>query len=140
MVKKNNTLSMAFRSNLKFTELCVLALNFLKNMLAIDDENYFKIEISLREAVNNAIVHGNENNIDKLVKIDFWWEKGLLRIYVRDECSKKLSVEEIESKSRAADILAYRGRGILIMKSYMDRFEFIPEKSGNLVVLEKQLQ
>lgn len=139
MSKKMHAFSMTFRSNLKFTELCVLSLNFLKGMLGIDDESYFKIEISLREAVNNAITHGNENDPEKQVHIDFHWDRALLRITVRDECPRAVEFAAIEERMRNNDLLAFRGRGILIMKNYMDHFEFIPGVGGNTVVLEKRL-
>ena len=54
-----NRILMEFNSNLKFTEFSVIVLNFLKNILNIEENDSFEIEISLREAVNNAIIPGN---------------------------------------------------------------------------------
>ncbi|MCX6556222.1 MAG: ATP-binding protein [Candidatus Aminicenantes bacterium] len=139
MSKKANTISMAFKSNLKYAELSVLVLTFIKKILAINDDEFFKIEISLREAINNAIIHGNEKNLDKLVHVEFDWEKSFLRMRVRDEGDRQVSFEKIEDKIRSCDILSTNGRGIMIIKNYMDKFEFHCLDRGSEVVMEKNL-
>ena len=139
MSKKENIISMAFKSNLKYTELSVLVLTFIKKILAIGDDEFFKIEISLREAINNAIVHGNENNLNKLVHIEFVWEKSFLRMRVRDEGDREVSFDQIENKINSCSLLSANGRGIMIIKNYMDKFEFHCLNRGSEVVLEKKL-
>jgi anti-sigma regulatory factor (Ser/Thr protein kinase) len=139
MGKKENVISMAFKSNLKYTELGVLVLAFIKKILEIGDDDFFKIEISLREAINNAIVHGNEKNPDKLVHVEFVWEKNLLRMRVRDEGGHEVNFDQIEDKINSCSILSTNGRGIMIIKSYMDKFEFHCLARGSEVVMEKKL-
>ena len=139
MGKKENIISMAFKSNLKYTELSVLVLTFIKKILVIGDEEFFKIEISLREAINNAIVHGNENNLSKLVHLEFVWEKSFLRMRIRDESDRKVSYSQIEDKINSCSLLSANGRGIMIIKNYMDKFEFRCLDRGSEVVMEKKL-
>ena len=139
MGKKANTISMSFKSNLKYTELSVLVLTFIKKVLAISDDEFFKIELSLREAINNAIIHGNEKNLDKQVHVEFDWEKSFLRMRVRDEGERQVSYEQIEDKINSCGILATNGRGIMIIKNYMDKFEFHCLDRGSEVVMEKNL-
>ena len=139
MGKKENIISMTFKSNLKYTELGVLVLTFIKKILEIDDDVFFKIEISLREAINNAIVHGNGRDLQKKVHVEFVWEKDLLRMRVRDEGGREITLNEIENKINHCELLATNGRGIMIMKNYMDRFEFRNLAGGSEVLLEKRL-
>jgi serine/threonine-protein kinase RsbW len=139
MVKKENRIALAFKSSLKYTELSVLVLSFIKKLLDIDDEVFFKIEISLREATNNAIVHGNGKDMNKLVHVDFIWEKSFLRIRVRDENSRKVDLQEVEDKINSCNVLSSSGRGIMIIKSYMDAFDFRCLPGGSEVVMEKRL-
>ncbi len=138
MGKKENIISMTFKSNLKYTELSVLVLTFIKKILEIGDDDFFKIEISLREAVNNAIVHGNGNDLQKKVHVEFVWEKTLLRLRVRDEGGCEISMNEIEKKIGSCELLSTNGRGIMIMKNYMDKFEFNNLPGGSEVLLEKK--
>jgi serine/threonine-protein kinase RsbW len=107
--------------------------------LVIGDDEFFKIEISLREAINNAIVHGNENNLNKLVHIEFAWEKSFLRMHVCDEGNHEVSFNQIENKINSCNVLSANGRGIMIMKNYMDKFEFHCLAGGSEVVMEKKL-
>jgi serine/threonine-protein kinase RsbW len=139
MGNKKNSISMAFVSSLKYTELSVLVLAYIKKTLGIDEDEFFEIEISLREAVNNAIVHGNAQDLGKRVHVDFEWEKSLLRMRVRDEGERKVSFEQIEQKVSRCDLLSANGRGIMIIKNYMDRFEFRCLDRGCEVFMEKKL-
>ena len=139
-IEMENTISMSFKSNLKFAELGIMVLNFLRNILNINDDDYFKIEISLREAVNNAIVHGNQMDLNRLVFITFHWEDARLTIRVKDQSNQIIDYKEIEKKIGSCGLLSCSGRGITIMKSYMDKFEFHCSGTGNEVLLEKKLQ
>ncbi len=139
MGKTENRISIAFKSSLKYTELSVLVLGFIKKLLDIDDELFFKIEISLREATNNAIVHGNGSDLDKLVHMEFMWDKRFLRIHVRDENDRKVDLKEVEDKINSCSLLSFSGRGIMIIKNYMDRFEFHCLPGGSEVIMEKKL-
>jgi serine/threonine-protein kinase RsbW len=139
MAKNENKISVAFKSDLKYTELSVLVLGFIKKLLDVDDEIFFKIEISLREAVNNAIVHGNGRDLNKLVHMEFVWDKSFIRIRVRDENSRKVELQEVEDKINSCSLLSFNGRGIMIIKSYMDSFTFRCLPGGSEVVMEKKL-
>ncbi len=139
MAKKENRITISFRSDLKYTELGVLVLGFIRKLLGIDDEMFFKIEISLREAVNNAIVHGNGRDPDKLVHADFIWERSFLRIHVRDENNRQVRFQDVEDKIQSCNLLSFNGRGITIIRSYMDSFEFLCHPGGSEVIMEKKL-
>jgi len=139
MGNKKNTISMAFKSSLKYTEMSVLVLTFIKKVLQIDDDEFFEIEISLREAVNNAIIHGNAKDVRKRVHVEFVWDKSFLQMRVRDEGGRKISFEQIENKVSRCGLLSANGRGIMIIKNYMDRFEFRCLERGSEVFMEKKL-
>jgi serine/threonine-protein kinase RsbW len=82
------------------------------------------VELALREALNNAVLHGNRLDPSKLV-----------RIYCRCEWGKELSVL-IKDQGRGFDpsatpdplavenLQAEHGRGILLMRSQMDEVSF----------------
>ena len=130
-------ISTNFVSNLKFTEFTVFILNFLKNILKISDDDMFKIEISLREVINNAIIHGNKSNPKKRVFLDFEWENRKLKLTVIDQNTEKVDFSEINERINSKDVLSLNGRGILIMNNYMDRVDFSNIESGTRVILEK---
>jgi len=139
MASKENRIAISFRSDLKYTELSVLVLGFIRKLLEIDDEVFFKIEISLREATNNAIIHGNGRDLNKRVHMEFFWGKSFVRIHVRDENNRKVSLQEVEDRIHNCQLLSFNGRGIMIIRSYMDSFEFRCRNGGSEVVMEKKL-
>ena len=130
-------ISTDFVSNLKFTEFTVFILNFLKNILKISDDDMFKIEISLREVINNAIIHGNKSDPSKRVFLDFEWKDRILKLTVTDQNTDKVDFKEISKIINSKDVLSLNGRGILIMNNYMDKVDFSNIESGTRVVLEK---
>jgi serine/threonine-protein kinase RsbW len=137
--KKTYHISLDFVSDLKFTEFCVLVFGYLRNILTLEDDDFFKVEMSLREVINNAIVHGNKSDSAKRVYVKFSWSKSFLRLSVRDESEQKIDFNEINKKLAKNDLLAFNGRGILIMKSYMDSVRFFPSEKGTEIVMEKSL-
>ena len=130
-------ISTDFVSNLKFTEFTVFILNFLKNILKISDDDMFKIEISLREVINNAIIHGNKSDPNKRVFLDFEWKDRILKLTVTDQNTDKIDFNGMFERIKSKDVLSLNGRGILIMNNYMDKVEFSNIESGTRVVLEK---
>ncbi len=130
-------ISTDFVSNLKFTEFTVFILNFLKNILKISDDDMFKIEISLREVINNAIIHGNKSDPSKRVFLDFEWKDRILKLTVTDQNTDKINFKEISKIINSKNVLSLNGRGILIMNNYMDKVDFSNIESGTRVVLEK---
>lgn len=139
-MKKNDTqISLDFVSNLKFTEFCVLVFGYLKSVLKIEDDIFFKIEIALREVINNAIIHGNKSDPMKRVHVKFRWNKSRLRVNIKDESGEKVDFNSIRKKVENIDVLSFNGRGIMLMRTYMDKIRFIPSESGSEIVMEKNL-
>ena len=51
----------------------------------INTDLYGKILIATVEAVNNSIVHGNKEDIDKDVYLEMQKDEGQILVYVKDE-------------------------------------------------------
>ncbi len=139
MNKLKRQISLDFVSDLKYTEFCVLVFSFIRKILNIDDDIYFKIEISLREVINNAIIHGNKSDPNKRVHVILKWTKAKLWLMVKDENEEKVDFREINKRLENHDLLAFHGRGIMIIKSYMDKVRFISTDTGTEIILEKHL-
>ncbi len=136
---KDQEISLDFESNIQFTEFCAFILNFLKINLKINEDDSFKIELGIREAISNAIIHGNKSNLKKRVFVKFKWNKKRIVIHVKDENPNKIDINKIKEKIKKNDILSFQGRGILIMENYMDKVEFLYSENGNEIVMEKMI-
>ena len=69
-------------SNLRIVENTV---DEITAELGISYNNYGKILITMLEAVNNAIIHGNKSSAKKFVDITIEFNKQKLKIKVKDE-------------------------------------------------------
>ncbi len=114
-----------------------MVLNFLKNNLSIPENEAFEIEISLREGVNNAILHGNNSDSAKMVNIIFSWKKNFIRICISDENDSFVDIDSLGNRKESENLLSFSGRGILLMKNYMDSVMFKKNPKGITVIMEK---
>ena len=103
-----------------------------KDSLEITDEIYGNIVISLTEAVNNAIVHGNKLDKNKVVKISLEVEEAGLKFSIEDE-GPGFDHESLPDPTAPENIEKVTGRGIFLMKHLSDEVEF--SDSGNVVDL-----
>jgi len=103
-----------------------------KDQLNITDEIYGNIVISLTEAVNNAIVHGNKNDKNQMVTISLDVEDNNLKFLVSDE-GRGFDPDSIPDPTSPENIETETGRGIFLMKHLSDEVNFITP--GNKVEL-----
>jgi serine/threonine-protein kinase RsbW len=82
------------------------------------------IGLALREAIANAIVHGNQLDPAKLVSIAVSVnDDGALLITVKDSGSG-FDPSRLPNPTADENLLATHGRGIFLMKQFMDQVEF----------------
>ena len=96
----------------------------LKEQYTISEEIYGNILVSLSEAVNNAIKHGNGLNPEKYIDFSFETSEKEYVFTIIDEGSG-FDYENIPDPTHPDNIEKAYGRGIFIMKSLADDVEFI---------------
>jgi serine/threonine-protein kinase RsbW len=93
------------------------------------------VELALREALNNAVVHGNRLDPGKLVQVYCRCELGKeLSLVVRDQ-GIGFDPNGISDPLALKNLEAEHGRGILLMRSQMDEVSF--ERGGTEVHMHK---
>jgi serine/threonine-protein kinase RsbW len=96
----------------------------------------FAVELALREALNNAVVHGNREDPETKVHIRCRCQPGKeLSIVVTDQ-GKGFDFEKVIGNGIATDPDSEHGRGIQLMKTYMDDLHF--ERGGSEVHMRKR--
>jgi serine/threonine-protein kinase RsbW len=94
------------------------------------------VEISLREALANSIVHGNHGDPGKHVYVDCrCLPNEEVSIVVRDE-GTGFSSTELPDPAAAEQLQSTHGRGIYLMKTLMDEVHF--ERGGTVVHMLKK--
>jgi serine/threonine-protein kinase RsbW len=101
--------------------------------LKISEEHYGNILISMTEAVNNAIVHGNKLDPDKQVNVKVKTEDKSLHFTIEDE-GPGFDYDNLPDPTAPENIEKPNGRGVFLMKNLADECSF--EDNGRIVELE----
>ncbi len=100
---------------------------------AIDD-----LSISITELFNNAIHHGNKNDISKDVVITYIQDPSFLVISIKDQ-GPGFQPEELRDPLAPENLLAENGRGIYLVKNLVDDVKFRISEDGTEVLIYKRL-
>ena len=97
------------------------------------EEAAFGMDLAVREAVANAILHGNKQDETKMVEIRLTPSAAALTIEVRD-FGAGFDPESVPDPTDAEHILRASGRGILFMRTFMDQVNWSRHPAGGTVV------
>jgi serine/threonine-protein kinase RsbW len=100
--------------------------SYLKKLdfdFSFDSEKYADILISLTEAVNNAIIHGNKGDESKYVHIHVREKGNGISFCVTDE-GIGFNPGRVPDPTCAENIECCGGRGVFIMKALSDEIVF----------------
>lgn len=97
------------------------------------DEELFGIDMAVREAVANAVKHGNKLDETKQVEITLNDLTEGLEILIRD-FGKGFAVEEVPDPTNPENLLKASGRGILFMHNFVDKVEWERHTEGGMIV------
>ena len=136
-IKKNiylNTMHKQLKISSKIGNLCIVerAIEDVIYETGITHVNYGKILVSTLEAVNNAILHGNNGNPEKIVEIEISCINNDLTIRVTDE-GNGFKPENIPDPTKPENIEAQNGRGVFLMSRLADSIKY--NDKGNTVTL-----
>lgn len=97
------------------------------------DDVLQSVDMAVREAVANAVKHGNLLDETKQVEITLECTSGGFGVTVRD-FGKGFEIEEIPDPTAPENLLKASGRGILFMRSFMDEVEWFNHAEGGMMV------
>lgn len=98
-----------------------------------DEDAIFGIDMAVREAVTNAVIHGNREDESKSVDIKIADTSEGLTISVRD-CGAGFDPDAVPDPTAAANLMGTSGRGILFMRNFMDAVEWTSHTEGGTIV------
>ena len=93
-------------------------------------EDIFAVHLALEEAFINAVKHGNKMDPDKEVKIDYLVDLDKIEIFMMDK-GNGFDPDAVPDPRSGENLYKTEGRGLLLMRSYMDGVEF--NERGNRV-------
>lgn len=103
--------------------------DFVKSLMCkcqLDQDVYDNILISLTEAVNNAIIHGNKEDVRKFVNINCQEKSTEVVIKISDE-GQGFDPQQVKDPTLPDNIEECGGRGVFIMKQLCDQLIFLDD-------------
>jgi len=106
--------------------------DFIRNC-GVSEEAAFGVEMAVREAVTNAMVHGNHEDESKSVEVIFNCHANELEVEVRDQ-GEGFDPATVPDPTNAENLLKTSGRGIFLMRTFMDQIEWVNRPEGGTMV------
>ena len=105
--------------------------------IGLSEENMNKLALSVAEAAANSILHGNNSDVNKLVRITIKISKDQLQLIFKDE-GKGFDPEKIPDPTTAENILKTHGRGLHIMHTFLDSltYNFLPDGTEAILTIK----
>lgn len=86
------------------------------------DDDLMKIGMAVRESMVNAVVHGNRYNANKKVRLAITRGADKLTVKIADQ-GEGFAFENLPDPLAPENLMRTSGRGIFLIRSFMDEFE-----------------
>lgn len=103
-----------------------------KEKFHINDDIYGNIMISVTECVSNAIIHGNNQDRKKPVKLELEFLENQIRFIIEDQ-GNGYDITHLYDPTSPENLEKSGGRGVFIMKHLCDEIKF--DNNGSKVTL-----
>jgi len=124
-----------FTSAFEMLDFVQVVTEHMGRSVGLDDDARHWVSVAIRESVINAIKHGNRNDATKHVFVDLETPQGQpqLNIRVRDE-GEGFEPEEVADPLAPENLLKSSGRGIFLIRNFMDNVELRRAPEGGMEI------
>jgi serine/threonine-protein kinase RsbW len=121
-------------SRIESVEEAAVAVAGILRRTGVGEEVAFAIDMAIREAVTNAVLHGNKQDGAKFVRVKVESSPSSLAISVDDE-GAGFNPQEVPNPTDSENILKTSGRGIFFMRTFMDDVKWLIRPGGGTTVI-----
>ncbi len=86
-----------------------------------DEDDLHRLGMAVREAMVNAVVHGNRYNLKKKVHLDVAADTDRIQIRIADE-GDGFEPQELPDPLAEENLLRQSGRGLLLIQAFVSEF------------------
>jgi serine/threonine-protein kinase RsbW len=133
MTRDASVVELALESNLKNVEVADEMSRRVTSTAGFGEDECEQIEMAIHESVINAIWHGNKNDASKQVLLRFQILEDRLEIRIRDE-GEGFDLDAVADPLKEENLLRVSGRGIFLIRSFMDEFRVERLRDGGTEV------
>ncbi len=138
MVRMANRVAYTLDSTLDSVNKVEQTAEQLAVKVGFSEDDLHKITMSVREAAVNAVLHGNAYDPSKKIMVAYESSPNTLAITITDE-GKGLSEEEVPDPLAEENLLKTSGRGIFLIRSFMDEVRIRDLHPGTEITLVKHV-
>jgi serine/threonine-protein kinase RsbW len=120
-------------SSLESVDAAEMAVLKVAEEAGFDEESLHKIGMAVREAMVNAVVHGNRYSARKRVHLRVSRTSEQLGILIEDE-GEGFEFENLPDPLSEENLLRQSGRGLLLMQAFVDKLDVRRRPSGGTEV------
>ena len=120
-------------SEIENLSLVEKAIDELSLELDLSDEVYGNVLVATMEATNNAIIHGNNSDPEKSVRIEFLLKQKELMVHIEDQ-GNGFDYSIVPDPTAPENLEKINGRGIFLMERLSDEILYLED--GRIVELK----
>jgi len=134
---ERRTVRLEFTSVFEMVDFVQIVSDHMGRSVGLDEDSLHWVGVAIRESVINAIKHGNRNDADKRVFVEF--EASItettpeLAISVRDQ-GEGFDPEEVANPLAPENLLKSSGRGIFLIRNFMDDVQLQRVPQGGMEI------
>jgi len=134
MTVENKRVEVTLETQLDSVDLAENITLCVAEAAGFDEDTRYRIGMSVREAVINAVEYGNQHSTSKKVFLEVSLKPEKLVIHVRDQGSG-LDLSQVPDPLDEENLLKSSGRGIFLMRAFMDEFDVRQAADGGAEVI-----
>jgi serine/threonine-protein kinase RsbW len=107
--------------------------------VGFNEDECYRIGMSVREGVINAFHYGNQEKPEKKIHLALDLTQDKMIIHVMDE-GKGFQLANVPDPLAEENLLSTSGRGIFLMKAFMDEFNVVTGRTGGAeIIMSKKI-
>ena len=142
MLQRDSSVRLEFHSTFEMLDFVQVVSDHIGRLAGLDEDAVHWVGVAVRESVINAIKHGNACDARKRVHVEFTPLEDTnphgLSVRVRDE-GTGFDPTELPDPLAPENLLKSSGRGIFLIRSFMDQVELRQVPEGGMEVMMVKL-
>jgi len=116
-----NKLDVQLESTLDSVDSAEASILRIAEETGFGEDELHRLGMAIREAMVNAVVHGNRYNLKKKVHVRVNSDERSLRITIVDE-GEGFDLQDLPDPLAEENLLRQSGRGLLLIQAFVDEF------------------
>jgi serine/threonine-protein kinase RsbW len=130
-LRPSRTFELTIPSRLEELDAVQRLIGEATSAFGLSEDMAYWMELTVSESVINAIRHGNRSDPTKKAHLAISFDGENVEVIVEDQ-GEGFNLEELADPTRAENLLKPCGRGILIIRSFMDEVTLSPKEGGGV--------